>query len=190
MIDAKYTYGEKVIEFYKHDEAELSQAIELRTARYNSNSEGLYFKEPAANIDWICKKPLNLALLDLQEQWQKGYTLVNGRYDLLEFKAQLRKPEKVIKSELRTLSEQCQADYNKIRYERNIAETARQVEITLSIKRRREEKALAATKVDTAEAEAAAAEAMALAKIRQDRLDEEAALADLVRAYSQSLGAS
>lgn len=180
-----YVYGDKVIELFKHDEAELSQLIEQKVARYNANSEGLYYREPAANIDWVRKKPLNLALLDLQEEWRKGYTLVNARYDTLDFKAQLRKPEKVIKSELRTLADQGRAEYDKSRYERNVAETTRQVEITLSIKRRREEKALAETRVATAEAEAAAAEAAALAKIQQDLLDEEAALADLRRAYSE-----
>jgi len=190
MNDTEYTYGEKVIEFFKHDEAELSQLIEQKVARYNANAQGLYFKDPAANIEWVSKKPLHLALLDLEEEWRKGYTLVNARYDTLDFKAQLRKPDKVIKSELRTLTDQAQADYNKLRYERNAAETARQVDITLSINRRREEKALAATKVATAEAEAAAAEAMALARIQQDLLDEAAALADLVRAYSKSQGAS
>lgn len=189
MINTEYTYGEKVIEFFKHDEAELSQLIEQKVARYNTNAQGLYFKDPAANIEWVCKKPLHLALLDLQEEWRMGYTLVNARYDTLDFKAQLRKPDKVIKSELRTLADEARTDYEKHRYERNVAETTRQVEITLSIKRRREEKALAATKAATAEAEAAAAEAVALTKIQQDRLDEEAALADLVRAYSQSAGA-
>ncbi|MGE8408931.1 MAG: hypothetical protein ACN6QH_18065 [Pseudomonas sp.] len=190
MNSTEYSYGEKVVEFFKHDEAELSQLIKLKVARYNANAQGLFFKDPAANIEWVCKKPLHLALLDLQEEWRKGYTLVNARYDTLDFKAQLRKPDKVIKSELRTLTDETRADYNKLRYERNAAETARQVSITLSIKRRREEKALAASKVETAEAETAAAAAAALAKIQQDLLDEEAALADLVSAYSQSPGAS
>jgi len=190
MIDTEYVYGEKVIEIFKHDEAELSQLIEQKVERYNANAQGLFFKDPAANIEWVCKKPLHLALLDLQEEWRKGYTLVNARYDTLDFKAQLRKPDKVIKSELHTLADQVRANYQKHRYERNVAEKTRQVEITLSIKRRREEKALAATKVATAEAEAAAAEAMALARIQQGLLDEEAALADLVRAYSKTSGAS
>lgn len=185
MVATEYTYGDKVIEFFKRDEAELNQLLEQKVERYNSNSEGLYFKEPAAKIDWVCKKPLNLALLELQEEWRKGYSLVSSRYDTLDFKAQLRKPEKVIKAELRALAEQCQAEYEENRYERNASETARQVQITLSIKRRREEKALAASKVATAEAAAAAAEAAALAKIQQDLLDEEAALADLRRAYAE-----
>lgn len=190
MTSTEYRYGEKIIEFFKHDEAELSQLMEQKIARYNTNAQGLYFKDPAANIEWVCKKPLHLALLDLQEEWRKGYTLVNARYDTLDFKAQLRKPDKVIKAELRTLTDEVRADYDKLRYERNAAETARQVDITLSIKRRREEKALAATRIATAEADAAAAEAMALTKIQQDLLDEEAALTDLVRAYSKSPGAS
>jgi hypothetical protein len=57
MISKEYTYGEKVIEFFKHDEAELSQLIDQKAARYNANAQGLYFKDPAANIEWVCKKP-------------------------------------------------------------------------------------------------------------------------------------
>jgi hypothetical protein len=186
MTSTSYTYGEKVIEFAKYDEAEFNQLLDAKVARYNTNAEGLYFRETAANIEWVCSKPLHLALLDLQGEWQKGFTLISARYEPLEFKAHLRKPDKVIKSELRILTEQARAEYDKLRYERNVAETARQVEITLSIKRNREEKARAESKASIAAAEAAAAEALALEKIQQDQLDEEAALADLVRAYSQT----
>jgi len=170
MVAAEYIYGDKIIEFFKHDEAELNQLLEQKASRYNSSSEGLYFKEPAANIDWVRNKPLNAALLELQEEWRKGYTLISSRYDPLDFKAQLRKPEKVIKSELRTLEDQVRTEYSKARYERNTVETTRQVEITLSIKRRKEE------------AKAAAGLAAALAALQED---EEAALADLRRAYAE-----
>lgn len=186
MNNANYAYDGKVVEFKKHDEKELNELLARKLHRYNTNSEGLYFQEPAANVDFLCKKPLHLALLDLQEEWKKGYILLDSRYDVLDFKARLRKPEKVIKAELRTLEQEGRAEYEKARYEYNVAETARQVAITLEAKRRREEKVLAATKDARAEAEAAAEAAAALAKIQRDLQDEEEALADLVRAYSQS----
>ncbi|MDO7909190.1 hypothetical protein Q6A49_01405 [Pseudomonas sp. 22-AL-CL-001] len=166
----KYIYGSKVVEFFKHDEAELDELLGQRVSRYNANSEGLHFREPAANIDWIRDKPINIALLELQDEWRKGYTLISSQYHPLDFRAQLRKPEKVIKSELLTLADQVRADYDKSRYERNAAETERQVGITLSIKRRKEE------------AKAAAGLAAALAALQED---EEAALADLRRAYAE-----
>ncbi|WP_313739548.1 hypothetical protein [Pseudomonas sp.] len=170
MTTSEFTYGGQVIEFFKHDEKEFSELLDQKISRYNDNSEGLYFKEPAANIDWVRNKPINTALLELQEEWRKGYTLISSQYHTLDFRAQLRKPDKVIKSELRTLTEQVRADYERSRYERNVSETHRQVEITLSIKRRKEE------------AKAAAGLAAALAALQED---EEAALADLRRAYAE-----
>ncbi|MBA1192972.1 hypothetical protein G7007_08870 [Pseudomonas entomophila] len=175
MTISEFTYGDQVIEFFKHDEKEFSELLDQKVSRYNGNSEGLYFKEPAANIDWVRSKPINAALLELQEEWRKGYTLISSQYHTLDFRAQLRKPEKVIKSELRTLTEQVRADYERSRYERNVAETHRQVEITLSIKRRKEE------------AKAAAGLAAALAALQED---EEAALADLRRAYAEPVEAA
>ena len=72
MTDTNYTYGDEVVEFFKHDEGELSELIERQIAQYSTKSEGLYFKEIAENIDWGCKKQLNTALLELQEAGRKG----------------------------------------------------------------------------------------------------------------------
>lgn len=169
MIRSTHIYGEKVAEFFKHDTAELQASLDRQTTRYHSNSEGLHYPGMAGNVDFIRHKPLELSLIELQDEILKGYTIVKVTAQALYFKAIMKKPEKVIKAELRKLEEQVRAEYDKNRYERNASETSRQVDITLSIKRRKEE------------AKAAAGLEAALAALQSN---EEAALADLLREYS------
>ncbi|MCE5978068.1 hypothetical protein [Pseudomonas sp. JR33AA] len=166
-----YTYGLDVVEFFKHDDAELQQLLDQRVIRYNSNSEGLSHKGMAANVDYVRHKPLEMSLIELQEEVLQGYRIVKANAESLFFKAILRKPEKVIKTELRKLEELVRTEYEQSRYERNAAETARQVELTISMQRRK------------AEAKAAAEQAAALAA--QQASEEATALADLRRAYAE-----
>lgn len=165
-----FTYGQKVVEFFKHDDAELQTLLDKEISLYNGRSEGLHYKGMAAHVDWVRHKPLELSLIELQDEWKKGFTIVKATSQALYLHVILRKPEKIIKAELADLSKTVTANYEKDRYERNVAETARQMEITIFAKRRREEAAAAA--------EAAAARAV-------QQADEEAsALADLLRAYA------
>lgn len=171
MTDTTYTYGLDVIEFFKHDDTELQQLLDQRVVRYNSNSEGLGYKGLAGNVDFVRHKPLEMSVIELQDEILQGYRVVKLNVESLFFKAILRKPEKVIKADLRKLEELVRAEYDKSRYEKNAAETARQIELTISMQRRK------------AEAKAAAEQAAALAA--QQASEEEAALADLRRAYTE-----
>ena len=175
MTNSAYIYGEKVAEFFKHDSVELQELLDRHLTRYYSNSEGLHYPSMAGNVDFIRHKPLELSLMDLQDEILKGYKIVKITVQALYFKAIMKKPEKLIKAELRNLEEQVRAQYDKNRYERNALETSRQIDITLSIKRRREE------------AKAAAGLEAALTALQAS---EEAALADLLREYSTPVEAS
>lgn len=166
-----YTYGLDVIEFFKADDNELQKLLDQRVTQYHHNSEGLGYRGMAGSIDFVRHKPLEMSLIELQEEILQGYRIIKANAESLFFKAVLRKPEKVIKAELKKLEELVQAEYDKSRFERNVAETARQIEITISMQRRK------------AEAEAEAQRAAALAA--QQASEEEAALADLRRAYAE-----
>ncbi|MEG9624951.1 hypothetical protein [Pseudomonas guariconensis] len=171
MTNTTYSYGDKVVEFFKHNEAELQQLLDQRVARYNNNSEGLGYKEMAGNVDYVRHKPLEISLVELQEEILQGYRIVKANAESLFFKAILRKPEKVIKVELKKLEELVRAEYDRSRFDKNVLETARQIEITISIKRLKEE--------------AKAAAELAARKAEQKETEEEEALADLLRAYAE-----
>ncbi|WPO31587.1 hypothetical protein REH59_08050 [Pseudomonas sp. BO3-4] len=171
MTDATHAYGDKVVEFFKHDDTELQQLLDQRVARYNSNSEGLGYKGLAGNVDFVRHKPLEMSMIEMQDEIVQGYRIVKLNVEALFLKAILRKPEKTIKADLRKLEELVRAEYDQSRYERNVVETARQVEITISMQRRK------------AEAKAAAEQAAVLAA--QQASEEAAALADLRRAYAE-----
>lgn len=171
MTNPTYNYGDKVVEFFKADDEELQRLIDKAIARYHSNSEGLGYKEMASCIDFVRHKPLEMSLIELQEEILRGYRIVKANAESLFFKAILRKPEKVIKSELKKLEELARAEYERSRFNKNASETARQIEITISIKRGREE--------------AKAAAELAARKAEQKETEEEEALADLLRTYAE-----
>ena len=81
--------------------------------------------------------------------------------------AVLRKPDEVIAAELPKVAALALEEYEQDRYQRNVAETARQVAIS----------------VERSERQAAAAAAKAADKKRAS--DEQKALADLLRAYGE-----
>lgn len=171
MTDITYSYGLDVIEFFKHDDTALQQLVNQRTAQYHRHSESPAYPQPGAHIDWFSDKPLTQALNDMLEWTNKGYGIAAALHQPLYLKVQLRKPEKLIKADLGKLGELVRAEYDKSRHERNVAETARQIELSISMQRRK------------AEAKAAAEQAEALAA--QQASEEAAALADLRRAYTQ-----
>lgn len=167
MINTEHTYGTTVVEFFKYSDNEFQQLLDKRTDQYYKNSEGLHYKGLAANVDWVRDTPLEVALIELQHILRDGFTVVKVVTQPLWFKAILRKPEDVITGELPKVAELALGEYEQDRYQRNVAETARQVAIS----------------VERTERQAAAAAAKAAEKKRTS--DEQKALADLLRAYGE-----
>ncbi|MEK2609867.1 hypothetical protein WLF18_12200 [Pseudomonas shirazensis] len=167
MTNVTNTYGTTVVEFFKYSDAEFQQLLDKRTEQYHKSSEGLHYKGLSANVDWVRDTPLEVALIELQHILKDGFTIVKVVTQPLWFKAILRKPEDVIAIELPKLAELALGEYEQERYQRNVAETARQVAIS----------------VERSERQAAAAAAKAADKKRAS--DEQKALADLLSAYAE-----
>jgi len=167
MTNVTNTYGTTVVEFFKFSDTEYKQLLEKRTEQYHKSSEGLHYKGLAANVDWVRDTPLEVALIELQHVLRDGFSIVKVVTQPLWFKAILRKPEDVIAAELPKLAVLALDEYEQDRYQRNVAETARQVAIS----------------VERSERQAAAAVAKAADKKRAS--DEQKALADLLRAYGE-----
>jgi hypothetical protein len=161
-----YEYGQAVAEIIKHSDEELQELIAKKEAQYQSRSEGLHWKDLAANVDFTRDQLLTATLQDLQGFIQQGYTVVNAWANGMYFHATLRKPDTIIATELPKLTELAKAEYAELRYASNVAETAKQMAFTIA--RRAREQAAAKAK---AEAEHKAAE-------------EAFALADLLQAYT------
>lgn len=166
MADTTCTYGLDVVEFFKHNDAELQQLLAQRTAQYYRHSESPAYPQLGAHIDWFSDKPLIHALNDMLEWTSRGYGIAAALHQPLYLKVQLKKPEKLIKADLKELQVQVRSEYDKERYGRNQVETSRQIEISVNRQRRERE----------------AAQATSLAA--QQASEEEAALADLRRAYA------
>jgi len=167
MTNVNKTYGTTVVEFFKYSDTEYKQLLDKRTEQYHKSSEGLHYKGLAANVDWVRDTPLEVALIELQHILRDGFSIVKVVTQPLWFKAILRKPEDVIETELPKLAELVLGEYEQDRYQRNVAETARQVAIS----------------VERSERQAAAAAAKAADKKRAS--DEQKALADLLSAYAE-----
>ncbi|WNC12089.1 hypothetical protein [Pseudomonas coleopterorum] len=167
MTNTINQYGTTVVEFFKFDSSEYQELLSKKEAQYNNRSEGLHYKGLAAHIDFVRHAPLELALIELQDTLKEGYSIIKASYDPLYFKALLKKPESMIAAELPKVAELAAEEYDQARYQRNVAETARQIEITVARKAR----------------EAAAAAEKVIAK--QQASDADKALADLLRAYAK-----
>ncbi len=164
-------YGVDVIEFNKHCDEELQKLITTKQDRYNKGSETIYYKDKAANIHWQCSKPLEIAVTDLFGEVAKGYTLVKLSWNPpMDLFAVLRKPEKIIKSELQDVIKFAREEYDQVRYELNVAETQHQLKQIVFQRKRAEE--------------VAAAEAAAQAAAALQRDEEAEALAHLLQAYA------
>lgn len=167
MSNTNHTYGTTVVEVFQHNDTELQELINKRVTRYNNNSEGLFYNDIGAHIDWVKHAPLEISLIELQDVLKEGYTIVKVVTEALYFKAILRKPEEVISAELLKVAELAREEYNQDRYERNRVETARLVAINVE------------------QSERAAAEAAAKAAAKRQSTEEQKALADLLRAYAK-----
>jgi len=160
-------YGTTVVEFFKFEQSEYQEILSKRVTQYNTRSEGLHYRGAAANVDFVKHAPLEIALIELQDTLKKGYSIIKASYDPLYFKALLKKPESMIAAELPKIAELATEEYDQDRYQRNVTETARQIEITVARKAR----------------EAAAAAEKVIAKRQASEADK--ALADLLRAYAK-----
>ncbi|QXH49967.1 hypothetical protein KSS94_18710 [Pseudomonas fakonensis] len=167
MSDKNHTYGTSVVEFFKHDDAELQKLIKEKEISYFRHSESPAYPQLGVNVDWFSDKPLHLALTELTSWLLKGYTIATAISQPLYLKIQLRKPTTITEADLKQLVVEAKADYAQQRYDRNITETQRQIEFTV-VRKRRE-----------AEAEAARTTEDLLESVRKD------ALADLIEAYKK-----
>lgn len=162
-----FEYSTTVAEIFPHSDEELQELINKRIARYNNNSEGLFYKDLGAHIDWVKHAPLEMSLIELQDVLKEGFTIVKVVTESLYFKAILRKSDEVIAAELPKVAELAREEYEETRYERNRAETARLVAIRVE------------------ESERAAAEAAAKVAAKRQVSEEQKALADLVKAHAK-----
>lgn len=144
MTSTTHVYGNEVIEFHLFSEEEFQALLDKKTHQYNTRSEGLHYKENAANVDFLKYAPLELALIELQDVLKEGFTIVKASYETLYFKSVLRKPEKTIVAELEKLSATTKEEYESIRLERNRVETAHKLEDAIANSRRETEAAAAA----------------------------------------------
>jgi hypothetical protein len=166
MTTNKYEYGSKVVEFFKHSDEELQKIVARKTLRYYSQSESIWNEELGASVKFVSHKPLAQALTDLEEMTLLGYKVQMADYNPLLLKCTLRKPDEMIAAELPKLTEMAKAEYDELRYASNVAETQRQMELTIA-RRAREQ-----------------AEAKAAAEAKHKADEEAFALADLLKAYT------
>jgi len=167
MTTTNFEYGVTVAEVFPHNDEELQELINKRTTRYNNNSEGLFYKDMGAHIDWVKHAPVEVSLIELQDVLKEGFTIVKVVTELLYFKAILRKPDEVIAAEIPKVAELAREEYELDRYERNRVETAR----------------LVAIRVEQSELEAAEA---AAAKAAKRQVSEgQKALADLLKTHAK-----
>ena len=166
MTTNRYEYGNKVVEFFKHDADELQKLIDKAEGQYYSRSEGLHWRGLAAHIDVTFEKPLKESLVELQALIQKGYTVQRADYKPLFFTCTLRKTDEMIAAELPKLTEMASAEYDELRYASNVSEMQKQMEFTIA-RRAREQ-----------------AEAKAAAEAKHKADEEAFALADLLKAYT------
>lgn len=151
-MTTKYKYGIDIIEFFKHDADELQKLVDQRTAQYYRHSQSPAYPQLGVHVDWFSDKPLTYALNDLLEWTNKGYTIAGAFHEPLHFKVHLKKPQADIDADLDVLEKEVAEAYAESRYARNVAEHARQVEITLAREIREQEAAAAKALADKVEA--------------------------------------
>lgn len=151
-MTTKYKYGIDIVEFYKHNADELQQLLDQRTAQYYRHSQSPAHPQLGAHVDWFSDKPLTYALNDMLEWTNKGYVISGAFHQPLYLKLQLKKPQPLIDADLAILEKEVAEAYAEHRYARNVAETARQVEITLAREIREQEAAAAKALADKMEA--------------------------------------
>jgi len=159
-MTTKYRYGTDVVEFFKHDADELQKLVDKRTTQYYRHSESPAYPQLGARVDFFSDKPLSYALNDMLAWTNKGYEIAAAFHEPLKLKLQLKKPQELIDADLAVLAKEVAEAYAESRYARNVAEHARQVEISLAREVREQEAAAAkalAEKVEAARQKAHAA---------------------------------
>lgn len=151
-MTTRYQYGKDVVEFFAHDDAELQQLINQRTAQYYRHSQSPAHPQLGAHVDWHSDKPLTYALNDMLEWTNKGYVISGAFHQPLYLKIQLKKPQELIDADLVILAKEVAEAYAENRYARNVAEHVRQVEITLAREIREQEAAAAKALAEKLEA--------------------------------------
>jgi len=151
-MTTKHKYGIDVAEFFTHDAEELQKLVDQRTAQYYRHSQSPAHPQLGAHVDWFSDKPLTYALNDMLEWTNKGYVIAGAFNQPLYLKVQLKKPQAEIDADLVVLAKEVAEAYADSRYARNVAETARQVEITLACEIREQEAAAAKALADKVEA--------------------------------------
>lgn len=166
-MTTQYNYGIDTVEFFKHTEEELQKLTKDKETAYFRHCTSLAYPQLGVNVAWVSEKPLTVALNELAGWMIAGYTVVTSVSQPLYLSVNLRKPQNMIEDDLLIVAEEAKAEYAASRYARNVAETRRQMEITIT--RRAREAAVEAAKV-------AAAHQVS---------EEEFALADLLKAYGK-----
>lgn len=170
MTISQYKYDTEVIEFIKHDDNALQELIEQRTIEYYRHCMSPAYPALGVNVDWFSEKLLTEALNDLGDWYRQGYTVATSFSRPLYLKVQLKKPQAIIDTDLIEIAKQAKIYYIASRYEQNVAEMRRQMDITIS--RRAREAAVTAAKAEA-----------------EHHVSEEAfALADLLAAYAKPKG--
>lgn len=166
MTSTTHAYGNEVIEFHLFSEEEFQTLLGKKSHQYNTRSEGLHYKDNAGNVDFVRHAPLELALIELQDVLKEGFTIVKASYEMLYFKAILRKPEMTITTELAKLVATTKEEYETSRWERNRAETAQKLEAVIANSRRETEAAAAAVAAKQVAKQAATEEQKAMEMLK------------------------
>ncbi|MCJ1881132.1 hypothetical protein [Pseudomonas nitroreducens] len=165
-MTTQHTYGDSAIEFFPYDDNELQEQIQkAENSYYNSVKSPVEVNKLAASMHFH-RGPLAVALSELIQLVQEGYSIRNDRFVGMNGGAldvTLSLPQELIDADLVRVHEQAAADYNAARFERNRVETEYQIGVTLTRAQREEEKKLAAA----AEKAANKARAQALEDLRQ-----------------------
>ncbi|WP_447766239.1 hypothetical protein [Pseudomonas reinekei] len=159
-------YGLDAIEFYPHSDEELQELVKRKEVAYFRNCQSPAYPDLGVNVAWVSEEPLTPALNELTGWLLQGYTVATSLCKPLYLSLQLKKPADIIDTDLLELAEEAKGEYAASRYARNVAETKRQIEISVARRAREHESAVAKV----------AAEYQATEEAR--------ALADLQRAYS------
>jgi len=143
----QYNYGIEIIEFFQHDENELQEVVsKAEDVYYGSTKSPVETNKLAASLHFH-RGPLAVALGELIALVQAGYTIREDRYIGMQGGAldiTLSLPQEQIDADLIRVHAQATSDYEAARYARNLAETERQVGVTLARALREEEKRIAA----------------------------------------------
>lgn len=152
----QYNYGVDVIEFFQHNDNELQEVIKKAEDNYyGSVKSPLEINRLAASLHFH-RSPLAVALPELIQLVQDGYTIRNDRFIGMQgalLDVTLSIPQAQIDKDLIAVHANAAAAYEADRYNRNKIETEYQIGVTLARNARDAEKA-AQAKADAAAAKA------------------------------------